>query len=207
MSDLQCVLLECEYFPCISWYRNFLLHEQIIIEQCENFQRASLRNRCYVAGPNGKLALSVPLQEGRNQKTLMKDVKISYREKWQHVHWRTLLACYNRTPYFEYFQHLLEPLFEKKYTYLMDLNINSLQAMNQCVSVKKEISLTENFLFIQPTEILDLRYSFNAANSEDGNAISYIQPFEEKNGFIKGLSMLDMLFCTGKQATELLLSS
>ena len=204
MSVLQTVLLECEYFPCISWYQEYLKHENTIIEQYENFQRASLRNRCYVAGPNGKLALSVPLDGGRNQRTLMKDIKISYREKWQLLHWKTLQACYNRSPYFEFFEDILAPVFKKEYIYLMDLNLDTVRLMNQCIAIKKEWLFTLEFNADYKGEVEDLRYKFKAVNTEEETAISYIQPFKEKNGFITGLSMLDLIFCTGKQAAELL---
>ena len=83
------VLLECENFPCIAWYKMFLRNENIQIEQHEYFVRKSFRNRTVIAGPNGLITLSIPLKGGRNQKNVMKDIEISYDENWQTVHWKT----------------------------------------------------------------------------------------------------------------------
>ncbi len=206
MSDLQTTLLECEYFPCITWYEAFINSEQVLLEKQEYFERASLRNRCYVAGPNGKLALTVPLEGGRNQKTLMKELKICNRETWQSLHWKTLQTCYNRSPYFEYFADELKFLFEKKYTYLLDVNIDSFLTINKLLSVKQHFSFTALYEKEQNERVIDFRKKFKAESRATDIHASYMQPFEEKNGFIAGLSMLDMLFCIGKRSTDLLLS-
>lgn len=205
MSDLQTILLECEYFPCIEWYRNFISNETILLEQYEYFERASLRNRCYVAGSTGRLALSVPLDGGRNQRVVMKNLKISYRERWQIQHWRTLLACYNRSPFFEFYEPAMKKFFDTRYIFLLELNLASIQLINDLLGIKKTISLTNEYIKHPPVNTSDLRKKLNAENYDQDNNISYLQPFEDKNGFIAGLSMLDMLFCTGKQATTLLL--
>jgi hypothetical protein len=46
----------------------------------------------------------------------------------------------------------------------------------------------------------------NAFDTETGTPddIHYLQPFEDKNGFVSGLSMLDLLMCAGKQSLRLL---
>jgi len=206
MSDLQTVLLDCEYFPCIGWYQQFLRHEKIWIEKHEYFQRASLRNRCYVAGPNGRLALSVPLEGGRNQRILMHELKISDRDPWQDRHWKTLQACYGRSPYFPYFEEAIGGIFTRKYNFLVDLNLDTLVLMNSLLSVKKEFEMTMDYQKTYPDQVADQRSAFNAAHPGELTDVRYLQPFEGKNGFIAGLSMLDLLFCEGKQSLQLLLS-
>ncbi len=205
MSDLQTVLLDCEYFPCIGWYRQFLQHEKVWIETHEYFQRASLRNRCYVAGPNGRLALSVPLEGGRNQRVLMHDLKISDRDPWQDRHWKTLQACYGRSPYYPYFEESVSGIFTKKYTYLTDLNLDTLRVINKLLSVRKEFEMTDSYQKNYPDHVTDARVVFNASSPGDESELHYLQPFEGKNGFIGGLSMIDLLFCEGKQSVALLL--
>ena len=98
MSDLQTTLLDCEYFPCIEWYRQFVRSENRVIETQEYFQRATLRNRCYVAGPNGRLALSVPLEGGRNQRSFMHDIRVSNGVKWQAQHWYSTASRKGNSP-------------------------------------------------------------------------------------------------------------
>lgn len=187
------ILLECEYFPCIAWFSRFMEGKEVWIEQEENFVRASLRNRCYIAGPHGRVCLSVPLEGGRNQKIKMKDMKVSYHDRWQHVHWQTILSNYGRSPYFQFFGMELEPFFQKKYHFLMDLNLASLDFLMRVTRCKKEINRTIHF---HPYEEHDSRLLIRSNNfSELSTKITYHQVFEEHHGFLSNLSMLDFIFC------------
>ena len=206
MSELQTTLLDCEYFPCIAWYQQYLKGNQIMIETHEHFVRASLRNRCYITGPNGRLALTVPLDGGRNQKNKICDIKITSNEPWQILHWKTLQACYNRSPYFEFFKDDLYPLFHRKYIFLLDLNLDTVQTMNKLLALKKQYLLTDNYFKNYDTYVLDFRNTFNAEQAATEGEIHYIQTFEKQHGFIGELSMLDCLLCCGKQALELLMT-
>jgi WbqC-like protein family len=203
MLSTETILLECEYFPCIHWYRNFLQHENPFLEHCEYFERASLRNRCYIAGPQGILTLSIPLLGGRNQKTLMKDVKVSYNEAWQELHWKTLASCYNRSPYFEFVADDLLAFFKTKYQYLIELNLASVQLIQRCLRIKKNIQFSTSFDPEKYTK--NLRLQINAHNYHHfANDLNYLQVFQSKNGFHPNLSMLDFIFCEGPSLTPLL---
>lgn len=203
MSEQQTTLLNCEYFPSINWYRDFVYAEKIVIEQFENFVRTTERNRCHVTGPNGKITLTVPLLGGRNQRSNMKDIKVANQEKWQHQHWGTLDACYRRTPFFEYFEPILQPIFLKQYNFLLDLNLDTLQVINNLIKYKKEFSLSEKYYDMHERHFIDKR----SKHAVEANEISYLQPFQDRNGFISGLSILDLLFCAGNQAVVLLSNS
>jgi hypothetical protein len=197
------VLLECENFPCIAWYKMFLRNENIQIEQHEYFVRKSFRNRAVIAGPNGLITLSIPLKGGRNQKNVMKDIEISYDENWQTVHWKTIESCYRRSPYFEYYAEDIKMLFEKKHHFLVDYNIQCLQLVNQLLQVKKELVLTEKYEKIPIDTWVDARNVFD--ENTDMQLPSYIQVFQDRIGFKSNLSILDMLFCDGRMLVEKLI--
>lgn len=194
------VLLECENFPCIAWYKMFLRNENIQIEQHEYFVRKSFRNRTVIAGPNGLITLSIPLKGGRNQKNVMKDIEISYDENWQTVHWKTIESCYRRSPYFEYYAEDIKMLFEKKHHFLVDYNIQCLQLVNQLLQVKKELVLTEKYEKIPIDTWVDARNVFD--ENTDMQLPSYIQVFQDRIGLKSNLSILDMLFCDGRMLVE-----
>lgn len=194
------VLLECENFPCIAWYKMFLRNENIQIEQHEYFVRKSFRNRAVIAGPNGLITLSIPLKGGRNQKNVMKDIEISYDENWQTVHWKTIESCYRRSPYFEYYAEDIKMLFEKKHHFLVDYNIQCIHLVNQLLQVKKELVLTEKYEKMPLDTWVDARNLFD--ENKDIQLPSYIQVFQDRIGFKSNLSILDMLFCDGKMLVE-----
>jgi hypothetical protein len=189
------VVMECEYFPSITWYETYRCHETALIEQYEHFVRASYRNRAIIAGPNGVISLSVPLQGGRNQKIIMKDLKVCDKEDWQLLHWKTIETCYRNSPYFEYFEDDILPFFKTKFEYLMDANLASLSVLNKILRVKRDIKLTDVY---QKDYTHDFRMAFSPKERELLGSKKYIQPFSDRNGFMPNLSMMDYVFCCGK---------
>src|ERR1700727_1806827 len=95
------VIVESQYFGSIDFYRTSIDFSYWKIEQYLRMEKGLHLNRCYLAGPNNPLVLSVPLEAGRGQRTLWKDVKISYRENWGLRHWRSIHDGYRRSPGFE----------------------------------------------------------------------------------------------------------
>ncbi len=205
MSKAKITLLDCEYFPCIAWYKSYLHSEEVFIEQYEHFERTSYRNRCEVTGPNGKIILSVPLERGRNQRTIMKDIRVCNQEKWQQLHWKTLCASYRRAPYFEYYEEELSALFDRQYTFLFDLNTDTLLLLNKLLKVEKPFMLTGQYEKKPEEGISDLRKTFSPGKESETGLPVYLQNFEERNSFIQNLSMLDMLFSCGNKSPEMLM--
>jgi hypothetical protein len=66
------------------------------------------------------------LSDGKYYKNLLvKDVKLETAFDWQKQHFKSLEAAYRTSPFFEYFEDALLPIFNKKHTFLMDLNIHT----------------------------------------------------------------------------------
>ena len=116
------LIVELQYFPPVILYKNLSKLSNIVFERCEYYQKMSFRNRCQVAGGEGLINLSVPLVKGRDQKTLMKDVRISDLQPWQDRHWKTLVSCYSRSPWFEFYRDDLEVLYKRPFELLVDWN-------------------------------------------------------------------------------------
>ncbi len=85
--------------------------------------KMSFRNRCIILGAGGPVTLSIPLEEGRSQRRLTKDVRIANRYPWQSQQWKTIMSCYNRSPWFEFYRDELEALFQKQVDFLVDWNL------------------------------------------------------------------------------------
>lgn len=196
MTNDRAMIMDCEFFPCIPWFKAFMGMPNVGIEQHEFFVRSRYRNRAYVAGPNGVVCLSVPLHGGRNQRTKMKDVKISYDEDWQALHWKTIVSFYGRSAYFEYFEQELATFYKTKYEHLLEANLVSLELILKLLQLKKEYTLTEQY---EKEVSIDARDSFLPKHrTSDSDSKTYIQPFSDRNGFEPNLSMLDFLFCCGR---------
>ncbi len=191
-------------FPPVSWLSLLAREETLCIEAHENFQKGSLRNRYFIAGPNGRQRLSVPLVKGKNQQQTIREVRIAYDEPWQRQHWRSIRTAYGNAPYWDYFSETLAPFFEKKYTFLFDFNLDALHWWLRHSHSPGRIELTEHYLAADAGD----RYRPLPSNDEQvfekTGTRPYPQVFLEKHGFLPNLSCIDLLFCLGKQAAEIL---
>lgn len=201
-ANKKVLLIESQYFPPIYSYKTLIKHDILQIEKYEHYQKLSYRNRCYVAGPNGRMILSVPLSRGKNQRTVMKDVRISNEEKWQGLHWKTLVSAYRRSPWFEYYEADLQELFETHFDFLLDWNTACLEWINSKLGINVPVTFTATYQK-EITGVTDARESILPGPVTEAPA-EYTQVFQERTGFIPGLSILDLLFCEGKHAMEIL---
>lgn len=202
-------LIETQYLPSIAWCTAIWSEKEAALDAAEHYQKGSLRNRCYIAGPNGPQRLSIPLLKGKHQQTPIREVRISNLEPWQRQHWRSIRTVYGSAPYFEHYADVIQPFYEKRWTFLFDYNLAFMELI-----LKKKLGWSGDFVLQTPfvprgnwTQGQDLR----DAISGDINTVPewftprrYAQVFEERSGFLPNLSVLDLLFCCGKTGAEVL---
>lgn len=157
-------------------------------------------NRCTVLGGNGPIILTVPLAGGRNQRTVFREVKIRESEQWQSRHWKTIMSCYNKSPWFEYYAGELEALYQKPFTFLLDWNVACFSWIADKMSITTTWRLSERYQEkYSEGEHVDVRGKVKPATLVDlfGQPKEYPQVFGDRFGFVPGLSILDYLFCAG----------
>ena len=206
MDKINYLKIENQYFPLVNWFKYSCGSKYIILSSCEAYQKMSFRNRTVICGSNGLINLSVPIENGRNQKLPFKDVKISYQENWQLSHWRSIASCYGKSPFFYYYQDELQKLFYKKHSFLFDLNLNILDWLKVVIKLPAQIIIAEeNPVIPGDIEIANMTNKWLPKNFQsDLAAIKYSQVFEDKIGFQPNVSILDMLFNTGVEISNLL---
>jgi hypothetical protein len=201
---VNALLVDLQFFPKPILFKELNKYSHVVFEQYENFQKMSFRNRCMIAGAEGRIMLSIPLLGGRDQKTLMKDIRIDNMQNWQSNHWKTISSCYNRSPWFEHYQDELSALYKTKTGFLVDWNLKCFEWALSKLGFKVNIELSQAYLKEpEGSEITDWRNQLrpNSEHSGDGS-IRYRQVFEERTGFLPGLSILDLLFCEGIHASK-----
>lgn len=199
------IITDLQYFGSINWYKMFFEFSDIFIEQYEVYQKMSFRNRCIIAGSNGLINLTVPLEKGRGQKLIMKDVRISYSENWQRQHWRSIFSSYRNSPFFEYYEESLNPFFEKKHVYLFDLNWEIMEWVNKRIKFSSQVHKTRSYDQTPNYTNLDSRNVMTPKNFDQGEVnLKYQQVFEDRIGFKTNLCILDLMFCNGPASKSLL---
>lgn len=196
------ILLHPTYFPSISHYVAMVQASSITFEVEDNFQKQTNRNRMYIYSPNGLQLLNIPLKHSRAAHQKFKETKIEDAFDWQKQHFKSLDAAYRSSPFFEYFEDDIRPVFEKKHTFMMDLNFQILEILSGCLGIELSYSKTEEY-FHEVSGLEDYRYLTNG-KKDNSQFEPYTQVFEEKHGFINNLSILDLLFNEGRYALDYL---
>lgn len=197
---MNTAVIELPYLPNVIWFRNFLKHENISIEQQENFVKSTFRNRCEIAGANGRQKLSIPIVGGRDHHQLYKNVRIDNSVPWQKVHWQSIRSAYGNSPFFEFYNERFYPFYVKEFEFLFEFNHQLLKTLLNILKTEKVFALTSVFEK-QPENVIDIRREKEVEITK-----RYYQPFEERNGFLSNLSVIDVIFNLGPQAKEYLLT-
>ncbi|QIH39626.1 WbqC family protein [Flavobacterium sp. Sr18] len=198
------ILLHPTYFPSISHFVAMAQSENITFEIEDNFQKQTNRNRTYIYSPNGIQLLNIPVKHSKESHQKTKDIRIETDFDWQKQHFKSLEAAYRNSPFFEFFEDDIRPLFEKKHDFLLDLNFEALAILSKCLRMKIDYkTTTEYFHDVDTAIITDVRALVNG--KKDLSLFeNYTQVFDDKYGFINNLSVLDLLFNEGKYAAEYL---
>ncbi len=195
-------LLHPTYFPSISHFVAMAKADSIILEMGDNFQKQTNRNRTYIYSPNGIQLLNIPIKHTKERHQNIKEVQLETAFDWQKQHFKSLEAAYRTSPFFEYFEDSLAPIFTKKYRFLMDLNLESMHIVSKCLGMPFEYDETSEF-FHEVADCSDFRNLVNG-KKDTSSFDSYTQVFGEKHGFVNNLSVLDLLFNEGRFALEYL---
>ena len=199
------ILIHPTYFPSIAHFAAIVQSEFVTFEVADNYQKQTYRNRAYIYGANGKLSLNVPVIFSQKNRQLYKDVKIANKEKWQELNWKSIQSSYRSSPFFEFYEDELKPLFQKKHEFILDLNFECFNVINECLQFNCSYSQTTEFKK-EISGYSDLRYLVNARKELKFNFDNYTQVFSNKHGFISNLSILDLLFNEGPNALNYLVS-
>lgn len=196
------ILIYPSYFPTISNYVAMAQADSITFEVEDNFQKQTNRNRTYIYSPNGIQLLNIPIKHTKERHQKTKEVRLETAFDWQKQHFKSLEAAYRTSPFFEYFEDELTSIFNKKHTFLMDLNFETMEIISKCLRMKFDFNRTTEY-FHEVSNYTDFRPLVNG-KKEIMLFENYTQVFGEKHGFINNLSILDLLFNEGKFALDYL---
>ena len=197
------ILVSTAYLPPVEYFSRISVADEILLEREENYLKQSYRNRCYILSAHGPQILSVPVYLGSLHKTHVKDIRIDYSKRWQQVHLRAMIASYNSSPYFEFYFENIEKIISANHDFLLDLNMELTESILEILKIKKKITYTS---FFQPVGEMegDLRYKISPKKESSCVLKKYLQVFNSSEEFVSNMSIIDLIFNMGPEASNYL---
>lgn len=182
-----------------------LAQYEVIWEVNDNFQKQTYRNRYHICTDQGLHKLSIPIKHvgGKDGRQKYAEVRIENSYRWQILHWRTLQTAYRTSPFFEYYEDDLAPLFQKEFKFLLDFNWESLNFLANALQIiyPQEHTVEYKKDFDQGN---DMRLLVNAKKKVSFGLPTYKQVFSDRHGFVANTSALDLIFNEGPNAVAYL---
>ena len=204
------MLLSTAYFPPVAWLAlaaremtlspDRVLPSHVHLEACENYQKQSYRNRCYILAGDGVQMLQVPVVHGDSW--AITDVRVDYSTPWILRTERALDTAYETSAYYYYYRDALFALLEAQPETLWELNLSTIRFLLEKTGVACELSPTTEFIG-PDLEADDYRFSLHPKKQDSILAHlrlekPYYQVFRDRmGGFTQKLSCLDLLFNEG----------
>ena len=183
---------------------------RVSIEACEHYQKQSWRNRCRILAGDGPQDLNIPIVHDDFGKPISQ-MRIDWTTDWLTRHKRAIVSAYGTSPYFEYYRDELFEIMDARPSLLLDFNTSIRKFLLRKTGIKAETEYTLDFC--RPGSFgeescsghnpsLDLRDAIhpkrpNTILSDLGLDKPYWQVFSDRFGFVKGLSVIDLLFNEG----------
>ena len=202
---MEAIVLPHTYFGNLSYFKYLYTAKEVWFDDREIYLKQSFRNRTQILAANGVLDLSVPVQSTKGVELSIDKIKISYDDRWQIKHWRTIQSAYKSAPFFEEYEDDIKALINKEHSLLIELNQSVLIKLIELLGHPKKINLaSENTI---PSSARSLRGYFKPSKIPSSSFKPYLQVFNYKHGFSSNLSILDLLFNEGPYSVGYLMNN
>ena len=172
----------------------------VFLEACENYQKQSYRNRCYILAGDGVQMLQVPIVHGESMG--ITQIRVDYSTPWLVRTKRSLDAAYYTSAYYEYYRDELFERMEERPALLWDWNLSLIRFLLEKTGVACHLLPTSSFVTPVAAGPDDFRTVIHPKRPDSvlsslGLERPYFQVFADRFGFTPDLSVLDLLFNEG----------
>lgn len=197
------IAIDLHYLPGLEYFAALRGAEEIFLFPKDRYTRQSYANRTQVLLANKVQTLSIPIQ-GRRPRVPVDEVCIDYTQNWVATHLRGMQSAYGKSSFFEYFFPYIEAALMRQEPKLWTLNLDLLTICLKLLRWPVKLTVVENELL--PADVVDLRGQILPASPFSARSYYLPVPYTQTFGldFVPNLSVLDLLFCLGTGADDLL---
>ena len=195
------IILPSTYLGSVEYFAYLAQHGgECVIDTGEHYIKRSERNRARIMTANGVMPLSVHIVDADRPRTPVRDIRIDYSKRWQHLHRTALMSAYGSSPYFDHYEPYLAPFYEKRYEFLLDYNTELTELLLRLGHVGTELKFSDTYVSATD-EDTDLRIKKRESAFASPE---YFQMFSDRLSFAPNLSFIDLLFSEGPSSIGVL---
>jgi len=220
------MITQSNYIPWKGYFDSINMVDELIIYDDMQYTKRDWRNRNLVKTKDGLKWLSIPVEVKGKFLQKINETKISDKG-WAKSHWSTLVASYGKAACFREIKDLLEPVYmEMNEEYLTMINFRLMKVICEYLGTGTHMHFSSEYKLVEgKTErLVELCRLRNATDYYTGPAAKdYMDEtlFEKENirvhyfdysgypeypqlfpPFEHGVTILDLLFNTGREAVK-----
>ena len=234
MANKRIAILQSNYIPWRGYFDIINSVDEFIFYDEMQYTKNDWRNRNKIKTTNGLIWLTIPCETKGAITNFQRicDTKITDK-RWSKKHWNSIICAYSKAPFFKEYKNLFEDLYKdcEKENYLCKVNYKFIYAINELLGIKTKLSFSQDYGVVEgKTErLIDLVQKAGGDEYLSGpSAKEYIEEKQFKDAniklswmdyrgakeytqlyppFIAEVSIVDLLFNTGKNAKNYLIGS
>lgn len=121
------------YFGLIDFVDKFIFMDNV------QFSQRSWQQRNYIKFNDLDHMLTVPVLKKKKREQLILDVEIDDSSNYENKHLKTIERAYKKRKYFDSYYPIISKVYNKKFKFLLDLNINLIEAFLEILGISKNI--------------------------------------------------------------------
>ncbi|MDE6266522.1 MAG: WbqC family protein [Muribaculaceae bacterium] len=198
------VLLSPAYAASVDYWAVLCAFGTAVIDNTARFdKRLKSTHRCDIADVNGRMALTIPIEKPVSMTAATWNrISISSHGDWWHQHRVAMESAYGATPFFEFYQPLFEPFWQRDSLQRFPLLTDYDDALTGVIA--RILDCPAKIIHSVPNTDPALTVDFRARKLPLLDPVRYYQVRELSLGFIPRLSVLDLIFNMGPEAPLIL---
>lgn len=217
------------YFPWEGYISKIKTVDKFILMNEVQLTDGSPMYRHSLLTLNGqKKYITIPFEKTNYKKKFYKDILLNPQIDWQKKHVDFIKVNYSKSPFYKEVMDVISFIFNKKYDNICDVTVDTILVMKDIFNINTDIILQSELNYPKESKknqlVLDLCIASNAdcyLSGQGAKKYMELEPFEKSNikvdfqdfkqteytqlnskEFIRGLSILDMLFSVGIEKTK-----
>jgi len=226
---MNVAIIQPSYIPWRGYFHQIFKSDLFLFFDDVQYDKHGWRNRNRIKTANGVQWITIPVISTGviENSTPINQIKIDWSRNWDEKHWAMISQSYARSPFFKEYEPLLRPFYTSKPEFLADFTIEltifltRLMGFNQVKFMRS--SELKSISGIKTDRLIQILTQVETTNYISGPKA---QDYIEKNKFAQAnisleymtydypeypqrfppydpnLSILDLLFNTGKEAAK-----